>query len=374
MTLPPGSAAPLPTQQGSEPWTALRWTADDATPFGGPGYHYVLGGTAWSGGFVLVGEDAAPDFGAIWSSPDGLHWTKAANEAGALDAVSIRAVAAEGTTLVAVGIVDENPATSKPTMPVGFVWVSHDGVHWTRVADPNGVIGREVLVGVVAGPSGFVAFGYDLALGPAAAVLFSTDGMHWTRLAASEGVFAGADIAAMVPTSTGYAAVGSLQELRLNQRPIIGAARAWWSTDGVHWQAGDVGQGQSGLTAVQPWAGSLRAIGDPGCGGCIVPRIVWRSTDDGRSWHALPPPTGLPWGVDPSANPAVLVGERVVELAGQPWAAGWSADGTTWHPLATSGPALPDRIELEIADSHRIVAVAARHDSSTLQVFAGDLR
>jgi hypothetical protein len=179
-------------------WTSIDWIAGDPAPFSGQGNQYVFGGVPWAGGSVLVGEEAPLPTGnvegVVWTSTDNVRWQRIPNAGGTFSGSEIEAVAATASTLVAVGYSRLEDNATKLTPPVGIAWVSSDGRHWQRVADENGVLGNIALHGVVAGTSGFVAYGN--ALDGGAAVAFSTDGLHWQREAASSGVFAGSNFAA----------------------------------------------------------------------------------------------------------------------------------------------------------------------------------
>jgi hypothetical protein len=145
----------------------------DITP-GGPGL--VVLGNIFRGGFANTATDA----GAVWTSPDGLHWTLTADQIGA---AWISAVTEGGPGLVAVGA-----TIGAHGMPEdAAVWTSPDGTTWARVpsqADVLGGPGGQSMSSVAAGGPGLVATGYDEASGNALTVWTSVDGITWSRAAA----------------------------------------------------------------------------------------------------------------------------------------------------------------------------------------------
>jgi hypothetical protein len=145
-------------------WTRVEH--DDAV-FGaeGEGYVGMISATAGGPGYVAVGwagTDDAADAGtvAVWTSPDGRTWTRVPDDDGVFagsGSTSINAVAAGGPGLVAVG------TEHRPNgLAGGAVWVSPDGVTWTRVTESDDVfVGPDdtSLLDVTAGGPGLVAVG-----------------------------------------------------------------------------------------------------------------------------------------------------------------------------------------------------------------------
>jgi hypothetical protein len=375
-------ATPAPSPIPS--WTTIAWTEADRGPFSGRGNQYVFGGVVWSGGFVLVGEEAPLPTGTVdgvvWTSPDGRHWQRISNADRTFGGAEIRSVAARGSTLVAVGVSRVNDQAQTLTPPIGLAWTSPDGTHWQRVPDGAQVLGRLVLAGIASGPGGFVAYGHDLT--GAQVVLYSKDGVTWERDSASDQAFSGSSIAAITGTGEGFAAVGSrntpgFSNGTVNRTP--GPAAAWWSTDGRTWHASDVGSGGYALGGVQPWVGSLRAVGSSGCGGCVGPPLEWRSTDGGQTWRQLPQPS------TPSAmaTTSVLVDGRVVTMQFQPRVTEWTDDDRTWHPLQMVGASGLERLQLMLVGGEAIIGVAPfsapppgndPNDQIDMRVFLGVLQ
>jgi hypothetical protein len=122
-------------------------------------------------GLVAVGSaDSGSESGtdaAVWTSPDGLHWTRLPSQPDFADAAMF-AIVATGSGLVAVGRGAQGAA----------VWTSTDGIRWVRAADAP-VLHDAVIYGVASGPSGLIAVGY----GHDSAVIWtSPDPTTWTRV------------------------------------------------------------------------------------------------------------------------------------------------------------------------------------------------
>jgi hypothetical protein len=109
-----------------------------------------------------IGTDAA-----VWTSPDGLHWTRLPSQPDFADA-AMYAIGAYGSGLVAVGQGALGAA----------VWTSADGIRWVRVADTP-ALHDAGMYGVASVPSGLVAVGYGH---DSAAIWTSPDATTWTRV------------------------------------------------------------------------------------------------------------------------------------------------------------------------------------------------
>jgi hypothetical protein len=334
--------------------------------FAGSGNQYVFGGVSWAKGMILVGEADPETSGigeaAVWASSDNAHWQRIPDRGRTFSNAAIKGVATSGPTLVAVGF----------TGAVGVAWISSDATQWQQVPDRGGVLGDFVPFGVAGGALGFVVYG----AGPkgTAGLAFSPDGLHWQPVDPG-GVFAGSSLSGVTATDQGFAAVGSNDGSQSNGVFRQGGyAAAWWSSDGLNWHRSDVGSGAYGLQSVQPWIGSLRAVGFPPCLSCIGPPLEWRSTDGGRTWRQLPMPTATYVG-----STQLLVNGGAVSLQGQPQQVSWSTDGDTWHELAMTGSRPPDDALALIAGGQTVIALASSSsrngkDGVDMHVFAGRLR
>jgi hypothetical protein len=161
---------------------------------GGPGLVAVGGvfGGAFSGSELLT----QPYDPAVWTSADGVHWSRVDTHAvfgsrtGASPLLSLSAVTEHGHQLVLA-------ATGRDTTSI---FESRDGSHWRRTASVPGAISqltafRGLLVAV--GSQGTAAG----ATGQRGVVWTSTDGVHWRQAAASA--------PAVIAKYTGVASTGT---------------------------------------------------------------------------------------------------------------------------------------------------------------------
>jgi hypothetical protein len=134
-------------------WTLL----DDA--FGGPGPQ-LISQVTWSGSeFIAVGWSGVS--AAVWTSSDGVTWVRVPHDAtvfgGTLqDELRIESVVALESGVVAVGHIRNNSDLGDAA-----IWVSDDGVAWTRLFDEAllGGPGQQMMAAVVAFDGGLVAVG-----------------------------------------------------------------------------------------------------------------------------------------------------------------------------------------------------------------------
>ena len=151
-------------------------------------------------GLVAVGEDK--DDAAVWTSVDGITWSRVPHDEavfggpdlssinyGAVSPDSMESVTSGGPGLVAVGQDNGDAA----------VWTSVDGLIWSRVPADEAVLGgadKQRMFSVTVGGPGLVAVGLE---GPArnfvmtdyinAVVWTSVDGITWSRVPHDEAVF-----------------------------------------------------------------------------------------------------------------------------------------------------------------------------------------
>jgi hypothetical protein len=129
----------------------------------------------------------------VWVSADGLTWSRVAHDEavfGGGDDQEMWSVATGGPGLVAVGY-DESDGDRDAA-----VWVSADGWTWSRVPHDEAVFGgtdEQEMASVGASGSGLVAVGDDNSGGNwDAAVWASGDGLTWSRVPHDRQVFGGA--------------------------------------------------------------------------------------------------------------------------------------------------------------------------------------
>jgi hypothetical protein len=273
------------------------WTsADDGLTWqraavGGPG-GFMQAVTVGGPGLVAVGyESGTDDDAAVWTSPDGLSWTRVPHDEavfGGPGSEEMFGVTAGGPGLVAVGwgVVDGDEGAA--------VWVSTDGYTWERIID-NAVFGGpggQAMYAVVAGGPGLVAVGYDFLEGEwDAAVWTSTDGLNWSEVPAAGAVFGGPNIQEMRSVALGgpgLVAVGNdYAEVAVN-------GAVWTSADGLTWTrvphdaAVFGGAGNQEMRGVAAGTPGLAAVGrdDTGEAGDAA---VWASADGLTWWRVTDP-------------------------------------------------------------------------------------
>lgn len=224
LTWQPGHREPLHEWQGTSLW--------DVAP-GGPGFVAVggsLGTRSW---------DAA-----VWTSPDGSAWTRVPDEGSVSGSrgrdVFVHAVTRGGPGVVAVGSEQHQDRCTR-----AVVWTSRDGLGWTRAPDDAAALRGDCDQGmssVTSGGPGLVAVGgaaYDPDSSTGwsrAAVWTSPDGVTWTRVPHEDAVFGDADAAPMAMSD-----VVSLGTMLVATGEAAGRPAAWASLDGATWSRMDLG-------------------------------------------------------------------------------------------------------------------------------------
>ena len=328
---PYGRAAAWVTD-GNQGWKRAPDGPELANASGSGGTQMVAvawGQTRWVAGGVEWNESGGQD-GAIWTSPDGLSWSRVTLPD---PGMGIADLIAGGPGFVAVGSSESGEGDAMGGAHSG-IWTSVDGTIWTRVPDgpifANGLIQR-----VVPGGPGLVAIGYTIDLLDAngvfsPAIWTSADGLAWSREAAPadpdswtvvEGTLQGRVMGGIVATPQGFVAVGV--EFGLTSTNYHRAA-VWTSTDGRSWarvphdpvfDGGEDSGARFGMRGVYligdrliatgvtpsgptiwvspPEAGRLPGQTGPGAtpGGPVVPRPSSEPGPTGQSGFATPAPT-----------------------------------------------------------------------------------
>jgi len=148
-------------------WTSvdgMSWSRvphDEAT-FGGAGEQYMTSVIAGGPGLVAVGWDLDPSGfdadAAVWTSPDGINWSRVPHDEEVFGGPSYQAMwgaTASGSRVVAVG----SSRSSQADDPIATVWSSFDGITWSRVPDPEKILGAGDMSNVIAAGAGLVAVG-----------------------------------------------------------------------------------------------------------------------------------------------------------------------------------------------------------------------
>jgi hypothetical protein len=342
-SLPPATTTTPPTtttvlEVGAGVW--VRVPHDEAV-FGGDNDQVMFSVVAVGSGLVAVGRDG-PRFeadAAVWTSPDGLTWTRIPHDEAVFGGDGYQAmtsVVAAGPGLVAVGYDSSGGDWD------AAVWTSPDGVTWTRVPHDETVFGgdnSQVMVSVVAVGSGLVAVGNDRSGGGwDAAVWTSPDGVTWTRVPHDEAIFGGNNDEQMVSV---VAAGPGLVAIGIDGPGDEWDAAVWTSPDGLTWTrvphdeavfGGDNDQVMFSVVAV---GSGLVPVGYDSSGN-EEDAAVWTSPD-GVTWARVPHDEAIFGGNnDQQMGSVVAVGSGLVAVGSHRTgddsdAAVWtSPDGLTW--------------------------------------------
>jgi hypothetical protein len=250
--------------------------------------------------------------------------------------LAVNAVAAAGSTQVAVGSANGFPAA----------WSSADGGNtWIRAAGRTAAVldrpGAQQLTGLAHGTAGWLAVGGVLAGAmPHPVVLVSADGHTWDA-ADGQAVFTGRGLitrqAAAGPA--GYVIVGEQSGGANSTTPT---AAAWWSAAPAPngFQRTAVATPDARMLAVTADAAGFVAVGGHGS-----QASTWTSPD-GRAWHQLNLPR--PAGVTRAVLQHVAANGRTVAAMGTalttaghqfPFVAVSADNGATWSQSALTVPA-----------------------------------
>ena len=236
------SDAVEPGTDGAAVWTSvdgIAWSRvpyDEAT-FGGADMRSV---TAGGPGLVAVGWDGHPHGGesnaVVWTSPDGIAWSRVPHDEaifGNTTGAWMWSVAAGGPGLVAVGQTDDGAA----------VWTSIDGLTWSRVNHSEALSGDTAMRSVTAGGRGLVAVGTEWEDGftdSDASVCTSVEVLTWSRVPHDEAIFGGPIDQAMTSVTAGGPGLVAVGFDGVNDFSRTGVgdhldAAVWTSVDGITW-------------------------------------------------------------------------------------------------------------------------------------------
>jgi hypothetical protein len=310
----------------------------DEAVFGGDGDQMMSGAVATGSGVVVVGSDTSggDQDAAVWTSADGLSWSRVPHDEGGLGGDGdqmMLAVTAGGPGFVAVGL-DGSDSDSDVA-----VWTSPDGFDWSRVPHDEvafGGTGNQWAVDVVAGELGVVAVGSDFKAGYGdAAVWTSADGSTWRRVPNEDealGDFGDQGMWSVTLGGPGVVAVGwawyGIEQYR---------AAVWTSPDGTAWTQvpdgpnlrGGVGKATFMYAVASSDAGFV-AVGNESSLGLETDPAVWTSAD-GLIWSRVTDPEGKLARPGAQAMAAVAIGPDGLVAVGWEGVAGYTEfDARVW--------------------------------------------
>jgi hypothetical protein len=299
-------------------WRAAVWTSPDGITWSRVPHNEALFGraimnsiTVGGPGLVAVGTatlDNDDDVAAVWTSPDGITWSRVPYNEAVFRGATMQSVTVGGPGLVAVGW-DGHPHGGTSN---AVVWTSVDGITWSRVPYNEAVFGRDDgqwMWSVATGGPGLVAVGFDSS---GAAVWTSIDGIDWSRVPRNEAVFGVGEMRSVTAGGPGLVAVGA-------PHGASSHAVVWTSVDGISWSRvphNEAVFGEAAMTSVTVAGPGLVAVG--GTGNLRLGQAqVWTSPD-GIAWSRV-------------NNEAVFSGRRDIAMrsvtAGGPGLVVVGADG-----------------------------------------------
>lgn len=273
----------------------LRWSRvpDDEGALGGDGWQSMHAVAAFEGGVVAVGEDRNSDgehIGAVWVSSDGLSWSRVRGES-AFNGRSqtIRDVVAHASRIIAVGVDlrADSDQHLQGALGLAAVWVSDDGSTWTRIAPDQFVADTTRLIDTVASRgTAVVGAGFShTATSVDAAVWISTDGLRWRHVESEVLQSPVAEsITTLAATRSGFVAMG----------PSGVDIAIWTSANGTDWVRiahdpdvfGGTLQDHLTVTSVEEFGRGLVAVGHVNTKDDLEDAVVWISSD-GVTWARL---------------------------------------------------------------------------------------
>lgn len=207
-------------------WSRLT---HDERVFGGPSNQMMNDITVGGPGFVAVGYDGTHTWdnpngvAAVWTSPDGMAWSRIPHDESVFgsggfgfgsDNTAMVSVTTGGPGLVAVGY--------------GFrcrhVWTSVDGLTWSRVPEDVPGACNSVMRSVIAQDSGLVAVGHG------AASWTSVDGITWIQVPYDQAT-PGNDGQRMASLTVGEKGIVAVGVVEIDVVGENGDAAVWLWTD-----------------------------------------------------------------------------------------------------------------------------------------------
>ena len=229
------------------------------------------------------------------ASSDGIHWTagRTLPKAGIGSPVDITAVVEGPKGLLAIGRLGRGVCGGIPTVDV--LWSSTDGLTWTRVPLPAAFANSSVYT-LDAGSSGYIATGV-LTDGATTAIWVSTDGRSWRRASMPKSAAGTVFVDGATAFAGGFVLSGA-QQIQLGCGESVQVPSVWSSADGKSWSSPTL---PGAIPAESIWV-SVDRISDHlvlATAFMLDPasqsssQLAW-ATSDGRTWKQLAwPPNAL---------------------------------------------------------------------------------
>ncbi|MEE9472518.1 MAG: hypothetical protein V3V82_00860, partial [Acidimicrobiia bacterium] len=258
----------------------------DEGVFGGEGARAMKKVIFAAGQFLAVGEELADGDLSIWVSGDGLTWTRVADENGALGGDTRFGFEVVDVTFGDAGYVVIGKQFTTEQHQVA--WVSPDGLTWERVRIES-TDTLQVQRAVSFGDAGYVVVGNTRPSPLAAFVIVSSDGLEWSLAGDTElwgdppdGVLAYTPMDVSFEDGR-YVSVGWMQT-------VTGPhAAVWVSSDALQWTLAYQDQDprdRTSMEVVTHGAFGYVALGSRGIGANSDDIKVWASPD-GLEWRLM---------------------------------------------------------------------------------------
>jgi hypothetical protein len=305
------------------------------------------------GGPGLVAVGGSGDDAAIWTSTDGISWSRVPHDEAVFGGEGHSAavsVTNGGPGLVAVGFTGFGDNWS------GAAWTSPDGLTWSRMSfeEDEGLV---MFTTVTAGGPGLVAIVHGGSDWPA---FISPDGITWTAAADLPGADYVSEVAVGGP---GLVAVGVAGGESDSEDRFVQDAAVWTSQDGLTWSRIPHDEAMSGvalcetasilnvehpewsttaMTGITAGGPGFVAVGNVDCGDQRADpqtgrgAVVWTS-QDGITWSRVPYDAAI-FGAA-SMTDVIAVGDGLVAVGVNhselsDGAVVWtSGDGITWDRI-----------------------------------------
>ncbi|TMB52077.1 MAG: hypothetical protein E6J50_02800 [Chloroflexi bacterium] len=331
-TNPPTSAVSVILRGSPD---GITWQSMDATRFGTV-VDMAVGPSAW----ILI-SNTRPDLSGdwvVWRSTNGQTWTS--NPAWTSDTITSPLAVKAGPSGFAITGGSFAKALGRSD---GAVWTSPDGVRWTRAPISLGYTGGSAVVL----DNGFLA--YQGCCGDSTAVFASLNGVNWEPASSPPGLSGTEEIAGLLHVGSNLVAVTCNQVPDGACNVSTGRLEGSAGSLAIHWQA-DAGATQElhGYTATASTGATIGGF-IFGYDLATYARLVL-SSHDGLSWRrtALAADAfggGLPNLIAAGGSAAVGIGWTDTTPAGVGRDLWRSTDGMTWSlvsaPLVPPAPQVP---------------------------------